>query len=203
MSGASRKEERMESQQRLHREHEEVCMVEPEMVRRIDALKRAGFGAKRISRELGLARNTVRRYLRLEGPPKRSVRPKARRLSPVQQARAVALLEGAAEGNAVVVAEMLAGEGVRASVRTVQRALSPHRRRKVAQAMATVRFETAPGQQMQVDFGQKRVWIGDRETVVFLLVATLGYSRRLFVQAFLSERREAWLEGIGNAFRHF
>jgi transposase len=192
----------MENQQRLPRTVEEVRMVEPEVVRKIEALRRAGFGAKRISQELGVARNTVRRYLR-GGAWKPVERPRARRLSATQRERAVELFDGVAEANAVVVTEMLVCEGVQASVRTVQRSLAGHRRTKTAQALATVRFETAPGKQMQVDFGQKRVWIGSEAVVVYLLVATLAYSRRLFIQAFLSERREAWLEGIGNAFRHF
>src|SRR5437867_3695429 len=39
---------------------------------------------------------------------------------------------------------------------------------------------------MQVDFGQKRVRIGERTVVVHLLVAVLSYSRRIFVKAFLA-----------------
>jgi hypothetical protein len=38
---------------------------------------------------------------------------------------------------------------------------------------------------------------------VFLLVAVLSYSRRLFVKAFLNERGDDWREGIAAAFRHF
>ena len=52
-------------------------------------------------------------------------------------------------------------------------------------AIATVRFETAPGHQMQIDFGQKRVRIGGEEVLIRLLVAVLSYSRRIFVKAFL------------------
>lgn len=43
---------------------EEVEMVEPETVRQMRGLKELGWGAKRIAQELGVARNTVRRYLR-------------------------------------------------------------------------------------------------------------------------------------------
>src|SRR5437764_6629081 len=56
---------------------------------------------------------------------------------------------------------------------------------------------------MQVDFGQKRVRIGERTVVVHLLVAVLSYSRRIFVKAFLAERGDDWREGIAEAFRHF
>ncbi len=34
-------------------------------------------------------------------------------------------------------------------------------------------------------------------------MATLGYSRRVYVRAFQNERQSAWLEGIEGAFRHF
>ncbi len=38
---------------------------------------------------------------------------------------------------------------------------------------------------------------------MFLFVATLGYSRRVYAAAFRHERQSAWLEGIEGAFRHF
>ena len=42
-------------------------MVEQELVRQMRVLAEAGWGTKRISREVGVARNTVRRYLRSRG----------------------------------------------------------------------------------------------------------------------------------------
>lgn len=56
---------------------------------------------------------------------------------------------------------------------------------------------------MQIDFGQRRVWIGGNQVTVHFMVAVLSYSRRLFAKAFLSERQDAWLDGIAGAFRHF
>src|SRR6185503_8255248 len=110
---------------------------------------------------------------------------------------------GPAGGNAVVVQRLLAGRGLTVSVRTIERAVSDLRRlRRVAQ-LATVRVETAPGDQLQIDFGQKRVQIAGTWVRVFLLVAVLSYSRRLFVKAFLSERQDDWREGIAAAFTHF
>lgn len=50
----------------------EVCgareMLEPEAVTTIVRLGRSGWGAKRIAKMLGIARNTVRRYLGAGGP---------------------------------------------------------------------------------------------------------------------------------------
>jgi transposase len=181
----------------------EVPMLEAEAVRKMRALATQGWGAKRIARELGLARNTVRRYLRGGEAAEVQVRLTARRLDGAARAEAVALFEGPAEGNAVVVAQLLAEQGVHASVRTIQRAVEDTRRQQQASALASVRFETAPGRQMQIDFGQRRVWIGGSQVTVHFMVAVLSYSRRLFAKAFLSERQDAWLEGIAAAFRHF
>lgn len=69
--------------------------------------------------------------------------------------------------------------------------------------MRGLRFETPPGHQLQVDFGETRVSIGGERVRLYLFVATLGYSRRIFVRAFRHERQSAWLEGMEAAFSHF
>jgi transposase len=71
------------------------------------------------------------------------------------------------------------------------------------QPPGTRRFETEPGQQAQVDFGQRRVWIADQPVVAHVFVFTLGVSRRMYLQAFRHERVEAVLEGHERAFQHF
>ena len=82
--------------------------------------------------------------------------------------------------------------------------MSHLRRELAAEALATVRFETPPGRQLQIDFGQCRTVVEDCEPgKLFLFVATLGYSRRVYAQAFRHERQSAWLEGIEGAFQHF
>ena len=70
-------------------------------------------------------------------------------------------------------------KGIRLTLRTVEREVRHLRRELEAEARATIRFETPPGQQLQIDFGERRVMIGDENLKVYLFVATLGYSRRL------------------------
>lgn len=181
----------------------EALMVEAELVRQMRRLASMGWGVKRISGEVGVSRNTVRRYLRGGVDCEKQIRPRARCLADEARAEAVRLFEGAAEGNAVVVCRLLTERGVEASVRTIQRAVAGKRRDLRVPQVATVRFETAPGRQMQIDFGQKLVRIAAVLVRVHLLVAVLSYSRRLFVKAFLSERQDDWREGIGLAFEHF
>lgn len=178
-------------------------MIEPDEVRAILELGRRGWGAKRIAKELGFARNTVRLYLRRGERTGRPVRPKRRRLTEEQRELAVKLLEGVAEGNAVVVQRELRKEGVEASLRTVERAVQDARQARRAADLATVRFETPPGEQMQIDFGEKKIRIAGALLKVYFFVAVLSYSRRLFVRAFLAQRQDDWREGVAAAFRHF
>jgi hypothetical protein len=75
-------------------------------------------------------------------------------------------------GNADVVRQELASEkGLVVSLRTVERATAPLRRDLVAAARATLRFETHPGEQLQIDFGERRVEIGGVAVKVFFFVA--------------------------------
>lgn len=181
----------------------EVPVIEGEMVTAIRTLAGRGVGKKAIAREVGVALNTVRRYLRQRIAAGVQQRPAARRLSEECRREARELYEGAAAGNAVVVQRLLAARDTRVSVRTIERAVADIRQAQRASALATVRVETAPGDQLQVDFGQQRVLIAGARVRVFLLVAVLSYSRRLFVKAFLNERGPDWREGIAAAFAHF
>lgn len=180
-----------------------VPMVDPEIVKQIRALAALGWGKKRIARELGIARNSAKRYLREGTAAETQTRPGAWTLDAEQQQVARSLLDGPAAGNGVVVKRLLAEQHVDVPLRTLQRVLAPHRQEKRAAELATVRFETAPGHQMQIDFGEKWIWIAGARTKVHLFVAVLGYSRRIFVRASLSQRQDDWREGLAGAFRTF
>ena len=180
----------------------EASMVEAEVVQQVRLLHERGWGSKRIAHELGIARNTVRRYVRGGEAASVQQRPAARALSEAECERARALY-GAAKGNARVVQRQLAQQGIVVGERTLQRVLAPERARLVAEAVASVRFETEPGDQLQIDFGVVRVRIAGAWVLVHFLVAVLGFSRRLFAKAFLGERGEQWREGVAGAFERF
>jgi transposase len=177
-------------------------MREPEEVAAMLALQAKGWGAKRIARELGVSRNTVKRYLAAGGWVAYRSPERASQLAGLEAWLKERFRRH--RGNAEVIRqELLAEKRVKVSLRTVERAVAPWRRELAADARATVRFETAPGEQLQIDFGEKRVVMGGEAVRVHLFVATLGYSRRNFVMAFDNERQGSWLRGIEAAFAHF
>jgi transposase len=178
------------------------AMLEPDEVTAMLRLKKLGWGTRRIAFELGCSRTTVQRYIETGGW--RGYR-RARRETQLSK-HETWLRERffRHSGNADVVRQDLARElGIQVSLRTVERAVSAHRQQLAALALATMRFETPPGQQMQIDFGEKRIEIGGAKVRVYIFVATLGYSRRTYAAAFLHERQSAWFDGMEAAFRHF
>ncbi|MDO9170612.1 MAG: IS21 family transposase [bacterium] len=177
-------------------------MKTPDDVAAMRRLHALGWGVRRIAHELGISPNTVRRHLRAGEWRSYQTPERESALDPHQEWLQARFLQH--RGNAAVVHEELRRElGVTVSLRTVERAVESHRDELRAEAVATTRFETPPGQQMQIDFGQRRVRIGDEDVVAHLCILTLGYSRRTFAIAYACERQAQWLEGIEAAFQHF
>ena len=81
----------------------EVPVIEGELVTAIRTLADRGVGKKTIAREVGVAVNTVRRYLRQPIEAGVQSRPAARRLTDEWRQEARTLYAGPAGGNAVVV----------------------------------------------------------------------------------------------------
>ena len=165
-------------------------------------LRALGWGLRRIAREFGCSKNTVRRYVAADGWMTYSRRAGGGKLEDQETWLKERFFQHG--GNAEVVRQDLVREqDIDVSLRTVERAVAPFRRLLTAEAKATVRFETPPGRQLQVDFGQRRVPIAGERVRVFLFVATLGYSRRCYVATFRHERQSSWFRGLEGTFNHF
>jgi transposase len=179
----------------------EEGMLKGDLVREMVARKERGEGIKRIARELEVERKTVRRWLRVGGWQPRRRGPRRRLID--QFIEFVARRGPEVGWNGVVLHRELVGLGFTGSYQQVQRYLKPYRAQRQWAELATVRFETWPGEQAQVDYGQLRVWIGAELETVHLFVLTLGYSRRLFTYAYRDEKLASLLDGHERAFRHF
>lgn len=174
----------------------------PDDVAEMLRLKACGWGLKRIARQLGCSHHTVKVYMAADGvkPFKSPERPK--RLDGLEGWLRERFIRH--RGNADVVRQdLLAEKGLAVSRRTLQRAVQPYRQALRASALATTRFETPPGRQLQIDFGERLVEIGGAKIKAFVFVATLGHSRRLHVRAFRAEKQEHWFAGIESAFTTF
>ena len=134
-------------------------MKTPDDVAEMLRLKACGWGIKRIARELGCSHHTVKGYVAAGG------------VKPFKMPERRKLLDGQEDwlrerfirhrGNADVVRQdLLAEKGLAVSRRTLQRAVQPYRQALKAEALATTRFETPPGRQLQIDFGERLVEIG-------------------------------------------
>lgn len=174
----------------------------PEEVQAMLLLASRGWGTKRLAREFGCSRNTVKRYVKQGKWQAYGGKGRVKKLDGLDDWLVESFKQH--RGNADVVRQDIERvHGLKVSLRTVERAVERLRQDLRIEALATVRFETPPGKQMQIDFGERFVKIGGVATKVFLFVATLGHSRRIYAEAFLNERCCSWFAGMEGAFRHF
>ncbi len=126
-------------------------------------LRACGWGVKRIARYLGDSQHTVRGYVAAGGVKPFKSPERAKRLDGLEGWLRERFIRH--RGNADVVRQdLLAEKGVAISRRTPQRAVQPYRQALRPEALATSRFETPPGRQLQIDFGDRLVEIGERRS---------------------------------------
>lgn len=178
----------------------EESLIEESVWAAVRALRASGLSRKAIARELDLDIKTVRKWLSRGWEPQR--RP-SRGRSLDSWAEFVRGRAPEVGFNASVLYRELVGQGYEGSYPTVVRYVRPLREQVQIQQRATVRFETEPGEQAQVDWGSSAVWLGEERVRVHLFVMVLGYSRRIFVRGYLGEGLESLLDGHARAFEHF
>jgi transposase len=155
-------------------------MLRGRNVQQIYELHGQGLSIRAIARTLGLARNSVRKYLRSDGVPQPQPRPpRATKLAPYEDYLRGRLAAGV--DNCVVLLRELQERGYPGGITMVKAFVHPQRQR--ARPAATVRFETAPGEQAQVDFGHFLYLTpeGARHQV-YAFVMVLSWSRAIYVE---------------------
>lgn len=182
---------------------EEGAMLEQERWEQIRSMHgEQGKTIAEISRELELDRKTVRRCLRQEQwqPYRREAAG-----SRVLKAHEDYLRLRAPEVgySAQILYQELRERGYAGSYETVKLFVRPLRQEASIGDVTLRRFETPPGQQSQIDWGQAVVPFRAGSAGVHLFVLTLGYSRRSFVCAYPNEQLGAFLEAHERAFEHF
>jgi transposase len=182
----------------------EVCMVDQERwaeIRRLRHDERVAIAE--IARRLDLDRKTVRRSLRQTTwqPYHRAAVTETRLTAHADFVRTRApQVQYSAR---ILYQELRASRAYTGSYETVKRFVAPLREVQLQAERALVRFETPPGQQSQIDWGQVRVSFRAGPQVVHVFVLTLGFSRRGFYYACADERMAQFLEAHERAFAHF
>jgi transposase len=169
-------------------------------IRRLAEIEK--LSGRAIARRLRCSRQLVTVALRLDQPPPRQVASRASLLDP-HKAKINALVARYPELSAVRVREEIARgpdgyTGGACTVRRYLRTIRPARGRVYQE----VHYE--PAQAMQVDWGEcGRVQVGATTRKVSVFVAVLCYSRLLYLEFTLSQRKAEFYRGIVNALKFF
>jgi transposase len=172
-------------------------------VRKIIELHAAGHSIRNISKQTGIARNSIRKYLRAEGlPEKKTGKVRFKKIEPYRDYLQSRLADGV--DNAVVLLRELKAQGYQGGYTALKEYLHPGRSQKQKNERPTMRFETEMGQQAQVDFG-KYAYLDPSGQVrhVWAFVMVLGWSRALYVEFILKADTSAFLRCHLNAFDAF
>jgi transposase len=181
----------------------EDVVVGQERWEELRRLKAEGMTVSGIARATGLDRKTVRRCLRRVRW--QAYRRAARREGLLAPHREWLIGRAPEVGYSarILYQELRAQRGFEGGYGTVRDAVRPLRLETAAAALTQCRFETEPGEQAQVDWGEVRVPMGSGMVKVHIFVMTLGYSRRAWAEGYEHERMESLLSAHEHAFEHF
>ncbi|WNV06257.1 IS21 family transposase [Candidatus Methylospira mobilis] len=174
-------------------------MITDEVYVEIELLRKHGLSLRKIAEETGCAVNTVRRHLASDSLPRYELKKqRPTKLSPFE---AYLQERQAAAQPAWIPATVLYREiaalgysGGQSQLRAYLHSLKP-----TCAAEPVVRFETVPGEQMQVD------WVEFRKgsNPLYAFCATLGYSRASFVEFVTDMKVETLIACHNHAFDSF
>lgn len=156
-----------------------------------------------IARQTGHDRKTVRKVLLDEAPKTHANLGKERggKLEPYRDYLRQRIAQGCLNGQ--VLLEEISSQGYKGKITILSDFLTPIRQEIIRKEEATIRFETGPGKQAQVDWGSFGRVFDKKENrwrKLYAFVFTLGYSRALYLEFTTSCDSEHFLSCHLNAF---
>jgi transposase len=166
----------------------------------IRELARQGLSITEIARRVGCDRKTVRKHLRHLEPSRYKARPpRLSKLDPFKSHLDQRLERGVF--NCEVLYRELCEQGYDGKKTILRDYVQPYR--LAAHHQASVRFETPPGQQGQVDWGHfGTLWHQGRQRRLYCFAFTLGYSRAMYAEFTVSSAMMDFLRCHLNAFSY-
>jgi len=175
--------------------------------------EREGLSERKIATELGVSRNTVRKYLSstVESPTtlmrqksygNRAYSDEVQRILPVidEWLKNDQSVWKKQKHTAVRIHARLVHEyGFTGSASNI-RAIVARRKNKLKEVFIPLQFQL--GHQFQFDWGEADVTLQGQTRRVYLFCIQLSASRNRFVRAYLHERQEAFLDGLVQAFNY-
>lgn len=166
-------------------------------------LSRKGMTQRKIAKKLGVSRNTVKKYLENPVfPDSRSGMKKRKSLLDPYGDNIKAWLDEDLDYTAAWIYERLSSMGFAGSYEIVKRKVGEIKAER--QKIAYMRFETEPGYQGQVDFGEFQVERADGSIKkLYLFSMILGYSRRIYGELIEKCDLPTFLDCHIRAFEYF
>ncbi len=157
-------------------------------------LHRQGLSQRQIARMTGLSRNTIAKILAAPAPKPFAKPPRKSCLDPYKPYLTERWQRFGLSG--VRLLAEIKPQGYTGSLDVVQRFLKTLKEEQTVRTKATVRFETAPGQQAQADWAH----VGDDGRKIYAFVMVLSFSRMLYVEFTRSMEIETLIRCHQNAF---
>ena len=177
-------------------------MIGSELLFEITRLKNAGWSDRKIARNLGCDRTTVKKYV--ENPYQQFKKPPPRKTKLTAYRYLIGQwLKEDPEVKATVVLQRLSEKGFTGKITIVRDLLRELRgRRKYRQAY--IRFESGPGEQMQIDWGHFGALVyGETTRKLYALAVLEAHSRMLYVEFTHSQKQQTLHQCLLNAFLFF
>ena len=165
-----------------------------------------GRSQRQVAKELGIARDTVRKYLTESIPIRKEAQPRARRVWDTVRTRLEALLAesiqwtgGKQRLTATRLHELLVAEGHRVGVTLVKEAVAEWKRQR---REVFVPLTYRPGDLAEVDFFEVLVDVDGTRRKAWLFLMRLMYSGRDFAWIYERQDQVSLLDGHVRAFAH-
>jgi len=168
----------------------------------IHRLNNEGYKERKISRLLGVGRNTVSKYLK---NPEKTFKPRKKRLSKLDPFKPVIdeYIETDPTVGAPVILRKIRDKGYPGGITILQEYLKKTRG-QAKNRTAFIRFESEPGEDFQIDWGHfGAIRYGNTKRKLYALAVIESYSRMLYIEFTHSQKQEVLHGCLFNAFKYF
>lgn len=177
-------------------------MIDNRTVFEIHRLKEMLFSNRQIAQTLNLDRSTVNKYLKHPDTTYKTRQGRSSKLDPYR-GLIKEMLTQYPKVKAPVILRQIQEKGFAGEI-TIVRDFLKHLRHNIYSKEAFIRFESRPGQQMQIDWGHfGSLSYGKSSRKLYALAVIESHSRMLYVIFTHSQKQEALHQSLVQAFSYF